>query len=123
MTFIKMGSYTIQQYVQIVELFYENRCSVKNVFRKLRDTVCPNWPLRSCDLTPLDYFLWDYVKRVHKNNLQSIPELKYKIIRVIGDRATVMPKCYPKCYPKFWQKNGFCGAARDGYLTDIIFYV
>lgn len=21
-----------------------------------------NWPPRSCDLTPLDYFLWDYVK-------------------------------------------------------------
>jgi len=32
MTFIKMESYTIQQRVQIVELFYENRRSVKNVF-------------------------------------------------------------------------------------------
>ena len=21
-----------------------------------------NWPPRSCDLTPLDYFLWTYVK-------------------------------------------------------------
>ncbi|GFV34330.1 uncharacterized protein TNCV_4023451 [Trichonephila clavipes] len=21
-----------------------------------------NWPPRSCDLTPLDYFLWSYVK-------------------------------------------------------------
>ncbi|GFU62557.1 hypothetical protein TNCV_1313931 [Trichonephila clavipes] len=21
-----------------------------------------NWPPRSCDLTPLDYFLWGYVK-------------------------------------------------------------
>ena len=21
-----------------------------------------NWPPRSCDLTPLEYFLWDYVK-------------------------------------------------------------
>jgi len=39
MTFIKMESYTIQQRVQIVELFYENRRSVKNVFRKLRD-IC-----------------------------------------------------------------------------------
>ena len=38
MTFIKMESrYTIQQRVQIVELFYENQRSVKNVFRKLRD--------------------------------------------------------------------------------------
>ncbi|GFU76292.1 uncharacterized protein TNCV_527721 [Trichonephila clavipes] len=23
-----------------------------------------NWPPRSCDLTPLDYFLWGYVKSV-----------------------------------------------------------
>jgi len=37
MTFIKMKSYTIQQRVQIVELFYENRCSLKNVFKKLCD--------------------------------------------------------------------------------------
>ncbi|GFV51759.1 uncharacterized protein TNCV_1321151 [Trichonephila clavipes] len=24
-----------------------------------------NWPPRSCDLTPLDYFLWGYIVRVH----------------------------------------------------------
>jgi len=39
----KNGPYTIQQRVQIVELFYENRRShfmkIKNVFRKLRD-IC-----------------------------------------------------------------------------------
>jgi len=65
--------------------------------------VYSNWPSRSCDLTPLDYFLWDYVKsQVYKNNPQSIPELKDEIIRVIGNRVTVMPKCRPK----FWQKSG-----------------
>ena len=32
MTFIKMASYTIQQHVQIVELFYKNQRSVKSVF-------------------------------------------------------------------------------------------
>jgi len=37
MTFIKMESYTIQQRVQIVELFYINRRLMKNIFRKLRD--------------------------------------------------------------------------------------
>ena len=37
MTFIKMGLYTIQQHVQIVELFYENQHSTKSVFKKLRE--------------------------------------------------------------------------------------
>ena len=32
-----MASYTIQQRVQVVELFYENQCSVKSFFRKLRE--------------------------------------------------------------------------------------
>ncbi|KZC14917.1 hypothetical protein WN55_07967 [Dufourea novaeangliae] len=32
-----MALYTIQKRVQIVELFYENERSVKNVYRKLRD--------------------------------------------------------------------------------------
>ena len=32
-----MALYTIQQRIQIVELFYENLCSVKSVFRKSRE--------------------------------------------------------------------------------------
>ncbi|GFX94515.1 uncharacterized protein TNCV_3087441 [Trichonephila clavipes] len=32
-----------------------------------------NWPPRSCDLTPLDYFLWGYVK---KNAALSTQELE-----------------------------------------------
>lgn len=32
-----MASYTLQQRIVIIELFYENGCSVRNVFRKLRD--------------------------------------------------------------------------------------
>ena len=39
-----------------------------------------NWPLRSCDLTPLDFFLWGYVKdKVYADACQSIQELKEKI--------------------------------------------
>lgn len=42
------------------------------------------WLPRSCDLIALDYFLLGYVK-IHKNKPQLIPELKYEIIRVIGE--------------------------------------
>ena len=39
-----------------------------------------NWPPRSCDLTPLDYFLWGYVKaHVYADNPATIDALKDKI--------------------------------------------
>ncbi|GFY12630.1 DUF4817 domain-containing protein [Trichonephila clavipes] len=45
-----------------------------------------NWPPRSCDLTPLDYFLWSYVKLlVYADKLQTLDHLKDNIRRVIAD--------------------------------------
>ncbi|XP_061394938.1 uncharacterized protein LOC133330517 [Musca vetustissima] len=39
-----------------------------------------SWPPRSCDLTPLDYFLWGYVKsKVYRNKPATIPALEYNI--------------------------------------------
>ncbi|GFT80404.1 putative DD41D transposase [Trichonephila clavipes] len=45
-----------------------------------------NWPLRSCDLTPLDYFLWGYVKSlVYADKPQTLHHLEDNIRRVIAD--------------------------------------
>ncbi|GFX44181.1 uncharacterized protein TNCV_4119771 [Trichonephila clavipes] len=45
-----------------------------------------NWPPRSCDLTPLDYFLWDYVKSlVYADKPQTLDYLEDNIRRVIAD--------------------------------------
>ncbi|GFU53666.1 uncharacterized protein TNCV_1470701 [Trichonephila clavipes] len=45
-----------------------------------------NWPPRSCDLTPLDYFLWGYVKSsVYADKPQTLGHLEYNIRRVIAD--------------------------------------
>ncbi|GFV03461.1 putative DD41D transposase [Trichonephila clavipes] len=45
-----------------------------------------NWPPRSCDLTPLDYFLWGYVKSlVYADNPQTLDHLEDNIRRVIAD--------------------------------------
>ncbi|GFV43725.1 putative LOC100569746 [Trichonephila clavipes] len=45
-----------------------------------------NWPLRSCDLTPLDYFLWGYVKSlVNADKPQTLDHLEDSIHRVIAD--------------------------------------
>ncbi|GFU44569.1 hypothetical protein TNCV_1506781 [Trichonephila clavipes] len=45
-----------------------------------------NWPPRSCDLTPLDYFLWGYVKSlVYADKPQTLAHLEDNIRRVIAD--------------------------------------
>ncbi|GFV76162.1 heat shock 70kDa protein 8 [Trichonephila clavipes] len=45
-----------------------------------------NWPPRSGDLTPLDYFLWGYVKSlVYADKPQTLDHLEDHIRRVIAD--------------------------------------
>ncbi|GFV98859.1 7SK snRNA methylphosphate capping enzyme [Trichonephila clavipes] len=45
-----------------------------------------NWPPKSCDLTPLDYFLWGYVKSlVYADKPQTLDHLEDNIRRVIAD--------------------------------------
>ncbi|GFX41362.1 putative transposable element [Trichonephila clavipes] len=44
------------------------------------------WPPRSCDLTPLDYFLWGYVKSlVYADKPQTLDHLEDNLRRVIAD--------------------------------------
>ncbi|GFX89365.1 putative LOC100569746 [Trichonephila clavipes] len=51
-----------------------------------------NWPPRSCDLTPLDYFLWGYVKSlVYADKPQTLDHLEDNIRRVIYGH-----KCWKK---------------------------
>ncbi|GFY18511.1 paired domain-containing protein [Trichonephila clavipes] len=55
-----------------------------------------NWPPRSCDLTPLDYFLWGYVKSlVYADKPQMLDHLEDNIRRVIADKYIIL-KIAPK---------------------------
>jgi hypothetical protein len=54
-----------------------------------RDGPIP-WPQRSPDITPLDFFLWGYVKDiVYKVPVTSLDELKVRIFATI---ETVTPQ-------------------------------
>ena len=45
-----------------------------------------NWPLHSCDLTLLDYFLWEFVKsKVCCNKPETLLQLEENIRQVIGE--------------------------------------
>ncbi|GFY05254.1 putative LOC100569746 [Trichonephila clavipes] len=62
-----------------------------------------NWPLRSCDLTPLDYFLWGYVKSlVYADKLQTLDHLEDNIRRVIADIRPQIWKKLSKIGPPDW---------------------
>ncbi|GFV96459.1 putative DD41D transposase [Trichonephila clavipes] len=57
-----------------------------------------NWPPRSCDLTPLDNFLWGYVKSlVYADKPQTPDYLEDNIRRVIADiRPQMLEKSHQK---------------------------
>ncbi|GFU36563.1 uncharacterized protein TNCV_2898171 [Trichonephila clavipes] len=65
-----------------------------------------NWPPRSCDLTPLDYFLWGYVKSlVYSNKPQTLDHLEDNIGRVIADiRPQMLEKVIENRRPD-WTKS------------------
>ncbi|GFT74508.1 hypothetical protein TNCV_540021 [Trichonephila clavipes] len=64
-----------------------NRFIERHVFDRLISRFGPvNWPPRSCDLTPLDYFLWCYVKSlIYADKPQTLDHLEDNIRRVIAD--------------------------------------
>ncbi|KOC60664.1 hypothetical protein WH47_07117, partial [Habropoda laboriosa] len=44
------------------------------------------WPQRSCDLTPLNFFLWGFLKsKVYANDPKTIDELKNNITAAINE--------------------------------------
>ncbi|GFW43843.1 putative DD41D transposase [Trichonephila clavipes] len=62
-----------------------------------------NWPPRSCDLTPLDYFLCGYVKSlVYADKPQTFDHLEDNIRRVIPD---IRPQMLEKVISFIFQKS------------------
>ncbi|KZC03798.1 hypothetical protein WN55_04255 [Dufourea novaeangliae] len=79
-----------------------------------------NWPPRSCDLMPLDYFLWGYVKdQVYADNPQSIEALKTNIRRVIGE---IEPQLCKNVIENFDKRIDVCKHGRGGHFSDILFH-
>lgn len=78
-----------------------------------------NWPQRSCDSTPLDNFLWNYVKsQVYRNDTKSIPELNNGIVHVITE---IESQLYQNVIENFNIREDVCRPAREGRLFDIIY--
>ncbi|GFT06082.1 transposable element Tc3 transposase [Trichonephila clavipes] len=78
-----------------------------------------NWPPRSCDLTPLDYFLWSYVKSlVYADKPQTLDHLEDNIRRVITD---IRPQMLEKVIENWTSRLDYIRARRDSRMPEIIF--
>ncbi|GFV89157.1 uncharacterized protein TNCV_4913561 [Trichonephila clavipes] len=78
-----------------------------------------NWPPRSCDLIPLDYFLWDYVKSlVYADKPQTLDHLEDNIRRVIAD---IRPQMLEKVIENWTSRLDYIRASRGNPMPEIIF--
>ncbi|GFW50114.1 uncharacterized protein TNCV_4695321 [Trichonephila clavipes] len=78
-----------------------------------------NWPPRSCDLTPLDYFLWGYVKSlVYADKPPTLDHLEDNIRRVIAD---IRPQMLEKVIENWTSRLDCIRASRGSYMPEIIF--
>ncbi|GFS47014.1 DUF4817 domain-containing protein [Trichonephila clavipes] len=80
-----------------------------------------NWPPRSCDLTPLDYFLWSYVKSlVYADKPQTLDHLEDNIRHVIAD---IRPQMLEKVIENWTSRLDYFRASRGSHMPEIIFKV
>ncbi|GFW33725.1 uncharacterized protein TNCV_4051741 [Trichonephila clavipes] len=78
-----------------------------------------NWPPRSCDLTPLDYFLWGHVKSlVYADKPQTLDHLEDNIRRVIAD---IRPQMLEKVIENWTSRSDYIRASRGISMPEIIF--
>ncbi|GFV18503.1 DUF4817 domain-containing protein [Trichonephila clavipes] len=80
-----------------------------------------NWPPRSCDLTPLDYFLWGCVKSlVYADKPQTLDHLEDNIRRVIAD---IRPQIVEKVIENWTSRLDYIQASRGNTMPEIIFKI
>ncbi|GFW24566.1 transposable element Tcb2 transposase [Trichonephila clavipes] len=80
-----------------------------------------NWPPRSCDLTPLDNFLWGYVKSlVYADKPQTLDYLEDNIRRVSAD---IRPQMLEKVIENWTSRLNYIRASRGSPMPEIIFKI
>ena len=80
-----------------------------------------NWYPRSCDLTPLDYFLWEAVKdKCYANHPETIQDLKYEIQAAVA--ATIRPETIEKVLQNWVDRISYCKLSRGGHLSETFFH-
>ena len=77
------------------------------------------WTSRSCDLTPLHYYVWGAVKDKCYAETETIDALKDNISEDIGE---IQLHTIDNVLKNWTDRVGFCMASRGSYLNEIIFH-
>ncbi|GFV75700.1 DUF4817 domain-containing protein [Trichonephila clavipes] len=78
-----------------------------------------NWPPRFCDLTPLDKFLWGYVKSlVYADKPKMVDHLEDNIRRVIAD---IRPQMMEKVFENWTPRLDYIRTSHVSHMPEIIF--
>ena len=78
------------------------------------------WPPRSCDLTPLDYYLWGAVKdKCYANKPETFDALKDSIREAFGE---IQLHTIDNVLKNWTDRVGYCMASRGSHLNEIIFH-
>ena len=78
------------------------------------------WPPRSCDLTPLDYYLWGAIKdKCYADKPETNDALKNNIREAIGE---IQLHTIDNVLKNFTDCVGYCMASRVSHLNEIVFH-
>ncbi|EZA58004.1 hypothetical protein X777_02012, partial [Ooceraea biroi] len=77
-----------------------------------------DWPPRSPDLSPLDYYFWGYLKsKVHETKPQSIRELRQQI----RDEVALIPAEYNRrAISAFYQRLAYCQEVNGSHFQNVL---
>jgi len=76
------------------------------------------WPARSSDLSPCDFFLWGYLKeKVFKHRPQSLEDLKERIQQEID---SILPELTRRVMKNFRERLHQCVANDGRHMSDLI---
>lgn len=105
-------SYTARQTIALLRTKFPDR-----VISKKGDI---KWPPRSPDLSPLDFFLWGFLKDcVYRTAPKILPELKNWIQKVIEDMHDEMCQNVIQNYVR---RLCYCVHVAEGHSPDVVFH-
>ena len=82
------------------------------------------WPLWSCDLAPLDYYLWAAVKdKCYAYKPETIDTLKRQLTLYIREAiGEIQLHTIDNVLKNRTDRIGYCMASRGSHLNDVIFH-
>ena len=107
-----LRAHTAEATLDILRPVFEYR-----IISRTADVVSPS---RSCDLTPLDCYLWDTVKnKCYADKPETIDALKVNIREAIVE---IQLHIIDNVLKNWTDRVGYCMASRGSHLNEIIFH-